>query len=77
MDLNDLQNLIPGAIKDVGTGIATATGAVKALERAPAMEQGAKPGLGALDSVGVLHEGLSLVLPSSGRSGIPPLTRRN
>jgi hypothetical protein len=30
MDLNDLQNLIPGAIKDVGTGIATATGAVKA-----------------------------------------------
>src|ERR1700687_2729063 len=30
MDLSDLQNLIPGAIKDVGTGIATATGAVKA-----------------------------------------------
>ena len=30
MDLNDLQSLIPGAIKDVGTGIATATGAVKA-----------------------------------------------
>ena len=23
MDLNDLQSLIPGAIKDVGTGIAT------------------------------------------------------
>ena len=75
MDLNDLQSLIPAAIKDVGTGIATATGAVKAWNALQEWKR-AKPGLAlSIRSAFYTRDYLSVALVGS--SGIPPVKRCN